>query len=149
MYYTMNEAAKRSGIPLYTLRFYAKEGLLPFVERSTGGIHRFRESDFEWLKMIECLKKTGMTLKDIRTFIHWCMEGDETIEQRLHLFEERERAVKRQIEELQEALRVIEYKKWYYETALEAGTLGVFDPDQLEEPPDPYESIWNVIDIKR
>ena len=49
MVYTVGEMAKLLDIPASTLRYYDKEGLLPFVERSSGGIHLFRESDFEWL----------------------------------------------------------------------------------------------------
>ena len=49
-----------------TLRYYGKEGLLPFVERSSGGIRMFRENDFEWLQVIRCMKKAGMSIKDKR-----------------------------------------------------------------------------------
>ena len=57
--------AKLLNIPGSTLRYYDKEGLLPFVERSSGGIRMFQEKDYEWLKVISCLKKAGMSLKDI------------------------------------------------------------------------------------
>ena len=47
MAYTVGEMAKRLGVPASTLRYYDKEGLLPFVERSSGGIRLFKDSDFE------------------------------------------------------------------------------------------------------
>lgn len=56
MLYTVGEMAKLLGIPASTLRYYDKEGLLPFVERSSGGIRMFKESNYEWLKVIECMK---------------------------------------------------------------------------------------------
>ena len=87
MVYTVGEMAKRLGIPGSTLRYYDKEGLLPFVERSSGGIRMFQDKDYEWLKIIECLKKAGMPLKDIKTYIELLLQGDETIHQRLELFE--------------------------------------------------------------
>ena len=59
MVYTVGEMAKLLDIPASTLRYYDKEGLLPFVERSSGGIRLFRESDFEWLQVIGCMKKAG------------------------------------------------------------------------------------------
>ena len=62
MYYTVGEMAKRLGVAPSTLRYYDQEGLLPFVERSEGGIRVFKESDYEWLQVIGCLKKTGMPL---------------------------------------------------------------------------------------
>ena len=77
MIYTVGEMAKKIGVAPSTLRYYDKEGLLPFVERSSGRIRVFKEADYEWLKVIECLKKTGMPLKDIKTFIDrvvfWCI----------------------------------------------------------------------------
>lgn len=57
MLYTVGEMAKRLGVAASTLRYYDKEGLLPFVERSSGGIRMFKDADFEWLQIIECLKK--------------------------------------------------------------------------------------------
>ena len=80
MLYTVGEMAKRLGVAASTLRYYDKEGLLPFVERSSGGIRMFKDVDFEWLQIIECLKKTGMQLADIKHFIELAMKGDETIE---------------------------------------------------------------------
>ncbi|MGN1126318.1 MAG: MerR family transcriptional regulator, partial [Ruminococcus sp.] len=80
MLYTIGEMAKRLGVPTSTLRYYDKEGLLPFVERSNGGIRMFKDSDFEWLQIIGCLKKTGMSLSDIKHFIEMAMEGDDTID---------------------------------------------------------------------
>ena len=62
MVYTVGEMAKLLDIPASTLRYYDKEGLLPFVERSSGGIRMFRESDFEWLQVIGCMKKAGMSI---------------------------------------------------------------------------------------
>ena len=58
-----------------TLRYYDKEGLLPFVERSSGGIRLFKDSDFEWLSMIECMKQTGMPINEIKdntAQMSWC-----------------------------------------------------------------------------
>ena len=45
MIYTVGEMAQKLGVPASTLRYYDKEGLLPFVERSSGGIRMFREND--------------------------------------------------------------------------------------------------------
>ena len=86
MIYTIGEMAEKLGVSPSTLRYYDKEGLLPFMEHPKGRIRVFTDKDYEWLHIIECLKKTDMQLKDIRDFIHMAMEGDETIDDRLHLF---------------------------------------------------------------
>lgn len=125
MYYTIGEVAERLNLTPYTLRFYDKEGLLPFVERGAGGVRRFKEEDFGWLGIIECLKATGMPIKDIRTFIDWCAAGDSTLEARRAMFYERRRAVEAQMKELQKALETIEHKCRYYDAAVAAGTEAV------------------------
>ena len=131
MLYTIGEMADKLGVPASTLRFYDKQGLLPFVERSAGGIRMFKESDYEWLKIIECLKKSGLQLKEIRDFIRMAMLGDETIGERLELFYRRRDAIKKQLEELKETLEIVEFKCWYYETAKAAGTTA--EPDNMPE----------------
>lgn len=141
MLYTVGEMAKKIGVAPSTLRYYDKEGLLPFVERSSGGIRVFKEADYEWLKVIECLKKTGMQLKDIKTFIEMAMQGDETIDERLELIRKQRDEVGRQIAELQETMDTLNFKCWYYETAKSAGTTAVPRGMKLEELPEEFREI--------
>ncbi|MDE6064397.1 MAG: MerR family transcriptional regulator, partial [Lachnospiraceae bacterium] len=112
MFYTVGEMAKKLQIAPSTLRYYDKEGLLPFVERSDSGIRMFQESDFEWLALIECLKKTGMSIKDIKSFVDLCVEGDASIDRRLELIKKQRQAVLGQIEQLKETIKVLDYKCW-------------------------------------
>ncbi|WP_287531012.1 MerR family transcriptional regulator [Veillonella sp.] len=79
MTYTVGEIAKKLNITPSALRYYDKEGLLPFVERSSGGIRIFCEEDMDWLELIECMKRTGMPIKEIKHFIDCCVEGDSRI----------------------------------------------------------------------
>ena len=141
MLYTVGEMAKRIGVAPSTLRYYDKEGLLPFVERSSGGIRMFKDADFEWLQVIDCLKKTGMQLVDIKRFIEKSMQGDETIDERLLLIVKQKEAVKFQIEELNATLKTLEFKHWYYETAKNAGTTEVPRNMTLEELPEEYREV--------
>lgn len=122
MTYTIGDIAQKIGLTPSTLRYYDKEGLLPFVDRTESGIRRFKDSDMEWLSIIECLKNTGMSIKEIKAFIDWCMEGDSSLSQRYELFLERKRETEKQIKMLQNSLDIINYKCWYYKTALDAGT---------------------------
>ncbi|QIB68721.1 MerR family transcriptional regulator [Aminipila butyrica] len=141
MVYTVGEMAKRLHIAPSTLRYYDKEGLLPFLERSEGGIRMFKEEDFAFLSVIECLKKTGMSIKDIKVFIDWCMEGDTTIAQRLTLIKEQRESVLLQIEQMQQTLAMLNYKQWYYETAQIAGTCSVHQTMTLEDIPEEFHEV--------
>ena len=102
--YTIGQVAEMFGLPISTLRYYDKEGLLPFVERSPGGMRMFQEKDFEWLRIIECLKKTGMSLKDIREYIELAMQGDATIAQRLEMFRKQKAVLEARMAELQQTM---------------------------------------------
>ena len=94
MLYTVGEMARFLNVSASTLRYYDKEGLLPFVERSNSGIRMFSDKDYEWLKIIECLKKSGLSIKEIRSYIDMTKRGDDSLEERLQLFEERKKDVK-------------------------------------------------------
>lgn len=136
MLYTIGEMAKRLGVAPSTLRYYDKEGLLPFVERSENGMRVFREEDHEWLAVISCLKMTGMRLCDIRSFVELAMRGDETIEPRLSMIKKQKEEVRARIGELEQTLHTLEFKEWYYETASEHGTTAVprnMTPEELPE----------------
>ena len=131
MVYTVGEMAKLLGVTASTLRYYDKEGLLPFVERSSGGIRMFRESDIEWLRVIECMKKAGMSIKDIRQYIELALKGDDTIELRLMMFRRQKEVLQQKMAGMQHTMAMVEYKCWYYETAKAAGTVEV--PQNMKE----------------
>lgn len=131
MVYTVGEMAKLLGVTASTLRYYDKEGLLPFVERSSGGIRMFRDSDIEWLRVIECMKKAGMSIKDIRQYIELALKGDDTIELRLMMFRRQKEVLQQKMAEMQHTMAMVEYKCWYYETAKAAGTVEV--PQNMKE----------------
>ena len=141
MFYTISEMAKRLNVTPSTLRYYDKEGLLPFVERSQGGIRRFKESDYEWLKVIECMKKAGMSIKDIRTYINLAALGDSTIEERGKLFEKQRLKLEKKIEEMEKTRKVLQYKCWFYETAKKLGSVEKVKKLKEEEIPFEYVKI--------
>ncbi len=138
MFFTVGEMAKRLGLAPSTLRFYDKEGLLPFVKRSSGGIRVFREEDFEWLQIIGCLKKAGMKLTDIKNFIEMAMQGDETVSKRLDLIIAQKKEVERQIEALNKTLATLEFKEWYYTTAKSDGTTERVRNLKIDELPEQF-----------
>ena len=125
MFYTVGEMAKILNTTPSTLRYYDKEGLLPFVERTGSGIRMFKDSDYEWLLVIDCLKNTGMGIKDIKKFIDMAITGDATIKERLQMILRQRESVQEQMAKLQQTLDTLDYKVWYYSTAEKAGTTAV------------------------
>ena len=139
MEYSIGEAAKRIGVSASALRYYDKEGLLPDVKRSSGGVRVFSESDFRWLSLIECMKKAGMSIVEIKEYLSLMEKGDSTIPARLALFEKRKAKLEEQIKELEDTKKVLEYKIWYYQRAKELGSVDKIKDTSLESVPKQFQ----------
>ena len=120
--YSMKEVCEKMNLPASTIRYYDKQGMLPNMHRTESGYRRFSDADIGMLNMIECLKRTGMSIRDIQQFITWAQQGDATLQQRYDMFVERRQSVQEQIAQLQRTLDFVEFKCRYYAAALEAGT---------------------------
>ncbi|MFD1184335.1 MerR family transcriptional regulator [Paenibacillus timonensis] len=110
MKYSIHEVATKFGLTAHTLRYYDKEGLLPFIGREPSGTRIFTEKDLEWLTMICCLKDTGMPIKEIKQYADWCAKGMETLEERKAMLADHRLQVLQQMEALQKNLDLIDSK---------------------------------------
>ena len=118
--YTIGQVSEMFDLPVSTLRYYDKEGLFPELNR-TSGIRQFSEKEIEALRVIECLKKTGLQIKDIKQFMSWCMEGSSTYTKRKELFENQKKQVEAEITKLNKTLDMLNFKCWYYSEAIKDG----------------------------
>lgn len=118
--YTIGQVSKMFNIPVSTLRYYDKEGLFPDINR-VSGIRKFSSKEIEALRVIECLKKSGLEIKDIKQFMEWCSKGSETYSLRRELFLKRKKIVESEIQRMKKALDMINFKCWYYEQAIKDG----------------------------
>lgn len=131
--YSIGQVSEMFHIPVSTLRYYDKEGLFPNLERK-GNIRRFSDTELEALRIIECLKKSGLEIKDIKQFFQWVAQGPSTYENRRKLFEHRKAAVEEEIRTLEKTLAMLKFKCWYYEKAMQDGSearLNEMMPDKL------------------
>lgn len=118
--YTIGQVSEMTGLPVSTLRYYDKQGLFPGMQR-VSGIRKFGETEIEALRVIECLKRSGLEIKDIKQFMDWCTKGAATYPQRKELFENQRKTVEAEIEHLRKVLDMLNFKCWYYEQALQDG----------------------------
>lgn len=118
--FTIGQVSEMFDLPVSTLRYYDKEGLFPELNR-TSGIRQFTEKEVEALRVIECLKKTGLQIKDIKLFMSWCMEGSSTYLKRKELFENQKKQVEKEINELNKTLDMLNFKCWYYSEVIKDG----------------------------
>lgn len=121
MSYTISEAARRMGVAPSTLRYYDKEGLLPNLKRKNGQ-RVFDENDLRLLTLLSCLKNTGMPLKQIRKYVDMVQKGDKTIPERYELIKEQRQFILDQMEQLKYYLSELDFKDWFYRTAIKNGT---------------------------
>ena len=136
MTYSIGQVAEMFDLPISTLRYYDKEGLFPSLERKSG-IRKFSEVEIDALRVIECLKGSGLEIKDIKQFMDWCTQEPETYVQRKELFERRLDALEEEMTRLSRMRDMLKYKCWYYDTALADGgeeRIQTMLPDNL--PPD-------------
>lgn len=133
--YTIGQVSEMFHLPISTLRYYDKQGLFPGMQRASG-IRKFGEAELEALRVIECLKKSGLEIRDIKRFMDWCTEGAATYPQRRALFERQRENLEAEIARMEWVLDMVKYKCWYYEQAMRDGNeerLKAMAPDQMPE----------------
>ena len=133
--YTIGQVAEIFDLPISTLRYYDKQGLFPQLIRESG-IRKFSENEIEALRVIECLKKSGLEIKDIKLFMAWCAEGPATYSDRFQLFRKQKECVEAEIKQLHKTLDMLKFKGWYYSKIMEDGneaTAKASIPDGLPE----------------
>lgn len=137
MAYSIGQVAEQLGISIDTIRYYDKEGLLPFVKRNAAGRRAFTANDIHLMRTIICLKNAGVAVSDIAKFVEMRLVGDSTLKKRYGLLKDHERALRRQISDMNDTLSYLKYKEWYYQTAVVAGTEKIhFVPGSNEVTPD-------------
>ena len=125
--YTIGKVSKMFNLPISTLRYYDKEGFFPNIKRK-GNIRYFGETELEAIRVIECLKKSDLEIKDNKQFFIWFSEGASTLKNRQELFKNRKLVVENKIKQLEKALSMIKFKCWYYDTLVENQEKGIDDP---------------------
>ncbi len=139
--YTIGQVSEMTGLPVSTLRYYDKEGLFPGMERQSG-IRKFGDRELEALRVIECLKKSGLEIRDIRQFMDWCAKGSETYPQRRELFVRQKAAVEAELERMERVRDMLIFKCWYYEQAMADGNEDRLSAMTPEEMPADIRRAW-------
>lgn len=115
---TMKEVCDQVGIPYETLRFYCKEGLIPNVKRDKSNYRDFDEQNIKWIKSLQCLRKCGMGIEDMKRYMNLCLGGPSTIPERKMLLESQKELLFRKAEEIHECIDFIDAKQMFYNDVL-------------------------------
>ena len=141
MEYTIGQVAKLTGLSISTIRYYDKEGLLNGINRKSG-IRSFNDKDLNTIRVIECLKNSGMLIKEIRDFMKLCEEGDSSLNERYNFFLDQEKKVQNQIKSLNQTLKLIKFKQWYYLKAISDNTESIVKNMSIDDMPDDIKELY-------
>jgi DNA-binding transcriptional MerR regulator len=112
---TIQRVSAETGLSADTLRYYERIGILPGIERSASGHRRFSDADLGWIRLVQCLRATGMPIEHLHRYAELMQQGDSTARERLHLLEDHRRRIKDEMRELSTALELVEQKIAGYE----------------------------------
>lgn len=140
--YTIGQVSEMFNLPISTLRYYDKEGLFPNIKRDSG-IRKFGENEIEAIRVIECLKKSGMDIKGIKQFMELCTQGSKTYHDRRELLLKQKQNVENEMKRMERVLDMLKFKCWYYEQAIKDGNENRLIPIQLEDMPEEILHAYN------
>ena len=120
--YSMKEACTLTNMSYENLKFYCNEGLVPNVKRDSRNYRIFDDHDIKWIQSLNCLKRCGMSIAEMKEYLALCMEGEGTIPERKVILAEKKEALLQSIAELQEAVAYIDWKQDFYDDVLSGKT---------------------------
>jgi DNA-binding transcriptional MerR regulator len=117
--YSPGQVAEQTGFSLDTLRYYERIGLLDDIARNSGGQRVFTEGDVAWLRLLRCLRDTGMPIQRLVRYAELARGGDETVGERLEVLVEHDRDIDEKIAHLRVEQDRIRAKIAYYRTEID------------------------------
>ena len=118
MEYLIKDASKKLNISIYTLRYYVKEGLTPFVKKDENGVRKYTEEDLEWIRLLMNLRDIDMPISNIKEYIQLYLQGDKTIDERRDLMCRYTEYIKKKIENTINNLEMAIRKLKQYDSAV-------------------------------
>lgn len=120
---TIKEVCKKYDITADTLRYYEKIGVIPNVNRTSGGIRDYQDEDIQWVENALCLRKSGLSVEAIAEYVRLYLEGDSTFKERQDLLVKQREELLREMHQLEETLERLNYKISKYDEAIATGKL--------------------------
>lgn len=116
--YSMKDTCRKTNLSYDTLKFYCNEGLIPNVKRDKNNYRIFDDNDINWINSLSCLKKCGMSIKEMKIYLELCLRGQSTIPERKIMLDKKIKELKSKKQEIEDSLSFIEWKQSFYEDVL-------------------------------
>ena len=120
--YTMKETCEKTGLSYETLKFYCNQGLVPNVKRDNNNHRIFDEKDVAWINSLNCLKKCGMSISEMKEYINLCLAGERSIPERKEILAQKREALVEQLRQVQNSIDYIDWKQEFYDDVLSGKT---------------------------
>ncbi len=119
--FNIGELASRTGRSIHAIRWYEAQGLIPGVLRDRGGRRVYSELHLNWLDLIDRLRRTGMSIAQVRVYTALVKRGTSTLRQRQKMLSLHRERVQATIAEWKQALELIDRKIDFYGQWLTTG----------------------------
>ncbi|MCC8938104.1 MerR family transcriptional regulator [Bradyrhizobium sp. Arg68] len=126
----IGDIARRTGRSVHTIRWYEAQGLMPGVIRDRGRRRVYSDYHIGWLELMERLRLTGMSIRQLREYTALVKQGSTTLRKRRALLAEHQRRVKAMIAKWTEALALVDAKIEFYDEWVAGGTRPTVSPQQ-------------------
>jgi len=114
----MKQVCEQLGMTYETLRFYCDESLIPNIKRDKNNYRNFDERNIAWIEGLQCLRKCGMSIKDMKQYMQYCLEGPSSILDRKEMLDDQKRILQSKMVEIQESIDFIDKKQMYFDNVL-------------------------------
>jgi DNA-binding transcriptional MerR regulator len=129
---TIQQVSERTGLSVYTLRYYERNGLLEPVNRAANGHRRYSATDIVRIEFLSKLRMTGMPIRQMQEYATLLRQKPDAIEERRAILEAHEQAVQQQIRQLTQNLEMIQWKIQNYKKLAEQHPETAQPTDQLQ-----------------
>ena len=118
MMYTMMQVCRETSMSYQALKFYCNQGLVPNVKRDGGNRRVFDERDLAWLEGLGCLRRCGLSIREMQHYVQLCLQGEASIPERKIILAERRQALVEEMARLQSAVEYLDRKQEFYDEVL-------------------------------
>lgn len=112
---TISEVSEKYGLPVDTLRYYEKVGLIPPVHRKESGIRDYTPQDCGWVEFIKCMRGAGLSIETLIEYVTLFRRGNRTLQKRKNLLIKERDALAARVAEMQEVLERLNHKIEVYD----------------------------------
>ncbi|MDU0201808.1 MerR family transcriptional regulator [Paenibacillus sp. MAH-36] len=115
--FSIADISDRTGLSYDTIRYYEKIELMPTIRRSKTGQREYDQEDLSRIIFVTKLKRTNMPLKEIERYM--TLAANHEYESCYRILKEHQLKIEAHINEMQEALSVMNFKLSHYEDLIE------------------------------